>query len=228
MKIWADKRYYERIAQKENFGHPGFLKAVDLCLDAKKILDVGCGDGSKLKKLGNKNTKRFGCDVSSLAKKYGFDIFDGINLPYKNESFDRVVSFFVLEHTQNPKELIVDMVRVLETNGLLILLAPNFGAPNRCSPNFEGSRFKKLFINPAWHKVNPKVDSMKEFEPDLDTTMEPYLGTVVEYLKSLGMDIIEKNSFWELERKDAKFIQKIFKYLFEDWGPHLFVVAKKK
>lgn len=227
MKIWSDKKYYEKIAAKETFDHPGFLRTIEYCQSAKRILDVGCGDGSKLKKLGNKKSKKFGCDVSPLSKGYGFNVFDGVNLPYKNGSFDRVVSFFVLEHTEKPKELLAKMVKVLKKGGLLILLAPNFGAPNRCSPNFEGSRIKKLFINPPWHKVTPKVDSMKDFEPDLDTTMEPYLGTVVEYLKSLEMKIVEKNSFWELERKNAKFIQRIFKYFFEDWGPHLFLVAQK-
>jgi len=228
MKIWTDKKYYQEIARKEKFDHPGFLRAVELCLDAERILDVGCGDGSKLKMLGNKKTKRVGCDVSPLAKDYGYDVFDGVHLTYKDENFDRVVSFFVLEHTEKPKELLKDMVRVLKANGLIILLAPNFGAPNRCSPNFEGSRIKKLFFNDEWHKVTPKSDSMDNFESDLDTTMEPYLGTIAKYLKYLKLDILEKSSYWEMERKNATLVQKIFKIFFEDCGPHLFIVAKKR
>lgn len=227
MKIWQDKKYYEKIAQSEDFSHPGFLLAQKYCQNAKKVLDVGCGDGSKLKKLGGKNTKRFGCEVSLLAKQWGFQIFDGTKLPYKNNSFDRVVNFFVLEHTEKPKELLAEMVRVLEPDGLLILLAPNFGAPNRASPNFVGSRIKKLFFNPQWHKVKPKTDSMKDFESDFDTTVEPYLGSIIKYLQSLHTKIIEKNSFWEMENQNAKIIQKVFRYFFPDWGPHLFVVARK-
>ncbi len=227
MKIWQDEAYYKRISTLEKFDHPGFIRAQKLCQDTKMILDVGCGDGSKLKKLGNKTTKRFGCDISPLAKKYGYDVFDGARLPYEAESFDRVTSFFVLEHTDKPKELLVEMARVLKKDGLLILLAPNFGAPNRASPNFNGSRLKKLFLNSQWHKVTPKVDSMKDFDSDLDTTMEPYLKTIVEYLQSLDMLIVEKNSFREMEKSNAKFIQKVFRYFFKDWGPHLFIVAQK-
>lgn len=227
MKIWSDKRYYQEIARKETFDHPGFLRAIELCRNAKKILDVGCGDGSKLKKLGGEKTKRFGCDVSPLAKAYGYDVFDGVSLPYDDASFDKVVSFFVLEHTTKPKELLKDMVRVLENDGLLILLAPNFGAPNRASPNFVGSRIAKLFFNPKWHRVFPKQLSMKDFASDLDTTMEPYLATIVNYLQKLGLQIVEKNSYWEMELASAKPIQKIFRYLFTNWGPHLFIVAKK-
>jgi len=227
MKIWSDKRYYREIARKETFDHPGFLRAVELCRDAKKILDVGCGDGSKLKKLGNKNTKQFGCDVSPLTKTFGYDVIYGERLPYENDSFDKVVSFFVLEHTNNPLILLDEMARVLDKDGLLILLAPNFGAPNRASPNFVGSRLLKLFFNPIWHKVVPNNLSMDKFESDLDTTLEPFLADVVNYLKSIGLQIIEKNSFWEMEMKNARPIQKIFRYLFSDWGPHLFIVAKK-
>ena len=227
MKIWEDKRYYDRIERLDDLSHPGFLLAQEYCQEAKKILDVGCGNGSKLKKLGNSKTKRFGCEVSSLAKQWGFQVFNGIKLPYKDCSFDRVVSFFVLEHTDKPKELLVDMVRVLETGGLLILLAPNFGAPNRASPNFEGSRIMKLIFNPEWHNVKPKIDSMEDFESDLDTTFESYLGTIAGYLPKLGMKIIEKNSFWEMERSDAKIIQKLFRHFFADWGPHLFLVVQK-
>lgn len=227
MKIWEDEAYYKRIGRLEKFDHPGFIRAQELCKDSETILDVGCGDGSKLKKLGGKDAKRFGCDVSPVAKKFGFDVFNGVNLPYKNGTFDRVTSFFVLEHTDEPKKLLVEMIRVLKINGLLILLAPNFGAPNRASPNFEGSRAKKLFLNPHWHKVTPRIDSMKNFESDLDTTMEPYLGDIVKYLQSKKMEILEKNSFWEMEKSNAKLIQNFFKYLFKDWGPHLFVVARK-
>lgn len=226
MKIWSDKRYYEKIAASEKFDHPGFLRAKDYCLNAGKILDVGCGDGNKLKQLGNKKTKRFGCEVSTLAEKFGFDRFDGVNLPYKDESFDRVVSFFVLEHTNEPKKLLAEMARVLVPGGFLIILAPNYGAPNRASPNFAGSRMKKLLFRESWHKVNPQTDRMENFQSDYDTTIEPYLGDVVGFLKTKGLKIVETDSFWEMELPGARPWQRLFR-VFKYWGPHLFVVAKK-
>lgn len=234
MKIWADKKYYQEITRKEKFDHPGFITAQMYCQEAKKILDVGCGDGSKLQRLGGKTTKRFGCDVSPLAKDFGFTVFDGVHLPYQNESFDRVVSFFVLEHTQRPQELLTEMVRVLTKKGLLILLTPNFGAPNRVSPNYVGSRIQKLLFNPSWHKVQAKHVSMRNFESDLDTTMEPYLESLIKYLQNLHLKIIKTDSYWEMELPDTNVIQKIFRYLghlgiypFIYWGPHLFLVGEK-
>ena len=226
MRIWSDKRYYEKIARSEKFDHPGFLKAVEYCKNARAILDIGCGDGSKLTKLGSKPTKRFGCEVSDLAGKFGFDKFDGVNLPYQDNSFDRVVSFFVLEHTEKPKELLGEMIRVLQPGGLLIILAPNYGAPNRASPNFYGSRIRKLLFNPKWNAVRPKTDSMKTFESDADTTLEPYLEDVIRFLQEKKLKIVEANSFWEMELPGAKPWQKLLR-IFKYWGPHLFVVAQK-
>lgn len=226
-KLWNDEKYYKKIAQSEDFSHPGFLRAQEYCQNAKKILDVGCGDGSKLKKLGNLKTKRFGCDVGSFSQKLGFKRFNGIKLPFESNYFDRVVSFFVLEHTQEPQKLLIEMVRVLEPGSLLILLCPNFGAPNRASPNFKGPRWKKLFFNPHWNKVIPKTDSMKNFQSDFDTLIEPYLVDVANLLKQNGLKIIETNSYWEMELKNAKIWQKLFRYFFKNWGPHLFIVVQK-
>lgn len=226
MKIWSDKRYYERIAASEKFDHPGFLATQRYCQNAKSILDVGCGDGSKLARLGNKKTKRTGCEVSNLVARFGFDKFDGTHLSYKDNSFDRVVSFFVLEHTIKPKELLMEMIRVLKCDGLLIILAPNYGAPNRASPNFCGSRLKKLFFRQRWHRVTPRSDSLDDFKSDEDTMMEPYLGDVISFLLCKKLKIIEENSFWEMELPGAKPWQRLFR-IFKYWGPHLFIVAQK-
>lgn len=252
MNIWNHREYYEKIAATENFSHPGFKLAQRYCQTAKNILDVGCGDGSKLARLGNQRTKRIGCDISKEAVILGkqefpgikFDQFDDETLPYKTESFDRVTSFFVLEHTDNPDNLITEMIHVLALGGYLILLAPNFGAPNRASPNFKGNRLVKMIggvlddFLPArglgWNHVTPKITTIEEFESDLDTTVEPYLGSLWRFLQIKELKIVETKSFWEMERPGAKALQRGLRFLgereiypFRYWGPHLFVVAEK-
>lgn len=250
--IWSSDKYYEKIAEIDDFSHPGFASAKEICANSKSILDVGCGDGSKLAVLGNANTKRVGCELGEAGIRLGRQKFpdikfihiDGNKLPFDDQAFESVCSFFVLEHTQKPDELICEMIRVLKVGGALVLLAPNFGTPNRCSPNFIGSRLKKLFtgfVNDFstenslnWLHVNPKISNIDEFAPDLDTTIEPYLGSLVKFLKYNKMEIKEWSSYWNMEMSNASLGQKIFKlfsvfgiYPFTMWGPHLFVVAKK-
>lgn len=252
--LWEKAEYYEGICEKETFSHPGFLLAKEYCEGVKKLLDIGCGDGSKLAPLGGRETKRFGCEVSKKAVELGqkkhpgtvFSHFGGKILPYPDQSFDRVVSFFVLEHTDYPDQLIKEAVRVTKTKGLLIFLAPNFGAPNRASPNFRGSRVGKLvggftkdFIGNknvlGWKKVEPRITSLSEFQIDLDTTVEPYLLGLKRFLESLGTQTVMVKSFWEMELPGARGQQRIFRFLgelgvfpFNYWGPHLFLVGKRQ
>lgn len=250
--LWEKKSYYKKIEKSETFSHPGFQLSQLICENAKKILDIGCGDGSKLSQLGGESTKRYGIEISSTAiqigrgkyQKINFKLFDGKVLPFPDNSFDKVTSFFVLEHTYSPQALVREAIRVLEPKGQLIFLAPNFGAPNRCSPNFAGNRMTKLLIGfwhdfwprPGlnWHKVLPKDTKMNRFTPDLDTTVEPYLGSLVKYLQEQLLQVSSISSFWDMELTHTKSSQKLIRFLgeakifpFTLWGPHLFIVARK-
>jgi hypothetical protein len=69
---------------------------------------------------------------------------------------------------------------------------------------------------------------------DWDTTVEPYLGSLIQYLKSLGLKIIKAASSWEEEESGANLMQKLFRffgeknvYPFKYWGPHLVMLAEK-
>lgn len=249
--IWTEK-YYQRIEKVDDLSHPGFKKVIELSKNCSSVLDVGCGDGSKLAKLGNRQAKRVGCEVSPdavrLAKgkfpKNNFQLYDGTKLPIPDNTFDLTCSFFVMEHTQQPQKIVDEMLRVTRTGGITAWLAPNFGAPNRSSPNFTGSRLTKLlrgfkadFVTNHsldWRQVEPKIQTLDRFESDLDTTIEPYLGSLIKHVQTAA-DILFADSFWSMELENPSFLQKIFGvlasfnvYPFTFWGPHLFLVVRKK
>src|SRR3989344_1386460 len=66
----------------------------------KKILDIGCGMGRHLKYLKEKGFDVYGCDISAEALKASSKIInksklkkaDMSKLPYKNNSFDSIIS----------------------------------------------------------------------------------------------------------------------------------------
>jgi SAM-dependent methyltransferase len=92
------------------------------------ILDAGCGDGIIFK---NEDIKPIQLDISATrlkrAKKYNDLLIcgDAYSLPFKDGAFDLVLVVAVLEHTAEPRRILVEAHRVLKLNGFLIVLIPN-------------------------------------------------------------------------------------------------------
>lgn len=90
-----------------------------------KLLDVGCGS-KPYRELFDVESYR-GLDIdSSIVRARGIadDVYDGNNFPYLDESFDVVLCNQVLEHVFNPNEFLLEINRVLNKNGKLILTVP--------------------------------------------------------------------------------------------------------
>ncbi len=140
--------------KKFNYENTNYLKKLDALPDTfyskyvhfleryskkrkSKILDVGCGTGSVLSKLGKMGFLDLsGVDVSKTfitrAKASGIRksyVYDGLNLPFKDNYFDVIGSFNVLEHTQEPEEFLEKQILKLKRNGYLIVACPNFYTP---------------------------------------------------------------------------------------------------
>jgi ubiquinone/menaquinone biosynthesis C-methylase UbiE len=257
--LWESDVYYKKAGESSSvYEYPGMKVLKTYSSRSKNILDLGCGDGTRLHYISKNENHCAGVDISkyaiSIAKKRypecDFKVANLEKLPFNDNSFDFVYSAFVLEHLQNPEKIIDEAIRVLNVHGILLLMAPNFGAPNRISPPAKYSRMKKLFfglikdfVRPflidkslIWRKVKPKkLKNNLDYEIDCDTTIEPYLGDLIEFLKYRKFKIITKSSLWSQEIKIGSFVSKVIKslanidlYPFINWGPHLLIVARKK
>jgi SAM-dependent methyltransferase len=98
-----------------------------------RLLDVGCGVGCLLYEANKRNINVFGLDVSyeALAKARKMmpsmraSVADGERLPFKDDSFDSVVSLGSIEHFLHPERGIEEIGRVSKINGKIVLLLPN-------------------------------------------------------------------------------------------------------
>lgn len=250
--VWSKNEYYD-IAKKgsEDLNHPAMIELKNISKNARKLLDMGCGEGTRLANIADKHTTIFGIDISSTAikkakkkyPKFNFVVGDLEKLPFPDNEFDLVYSAFVFEHLDNPKKVIKEGVRVLKPGGSFLIAAPNYGAPNRASPPFKGNRILKLFEGfvkdfipvkgLGWHKVKPIAD-INTYGADWDTTIEPYMGSLIKYLKSRNLRIIHATAGWGMERAGASSMQKIIRglgetgiYPFKYWGPHFVLVTQK-
>lgn len=248
-----DNKYYEIAKEGSvNKTHPSYYLILKYGAIAKKILDFGCGEGTRLNQIPNRKALKVGVDQSDIAIKIAKKQYPSIkfvrtgeNLPFSDNSFDFVYSAFVLEHTTDPEKFINEAVRVLAPGRKLLFVAPNFGAPNRTSPNGNYSRIAKLIkgffrdcamlFNSHIEKLDwDKVEPQKTYEHiDADTTVEPYLLSLQKYLEYHGVKKVKMTSLWDQEEK-IKPSQIIFRILaklnippFIYWGPHILFVGEK-
>ncbi|OGC99181.1 hypothetical protein A2701_02125 [Candidatus Amesbacteria bacterium RIFCSPHIGHO2_01_FULL_47_34] len=242
-----------RRAGKSIGTHPGLKYLADRVRESKKVLDVGCGEGSRLTTLLLPRQSGWGVDINpkaiDLAKKqyprHRFVISRGEDLPFPKNYFDLAYTAFTLEHTVYPEKVIAEMLRVCRPGGEIIILCPNYGAPNRRSPVSDETPAKKILkgiiddfsraFKPSekldWHHVRPRQSYNRI---DDDTTVEPYVFSLLIYLKQQGLQITNISSLWQLEAKPENLRKKLFLFLgrsnifpFEFWGPQVFVSALK-
>jgi len=107
----------------------------------EKILEVGCGRGFYLKTLIDvlSDLDITGIDLNkkylSVAKKFidnkkvKLINADATNLPFKNETFDRIIATEILEHIPDDQKAISEMFRVLKPGGIAMITVPNKNYP---------------------------------------------------------------------------------------------------
>jgi ubiquinone/menaquinone biosynthesis C-methylase UbiE len=110
----------------------------DQDLRGKEVLDIGCGFGwFEVNVKGGNIKKIVGTEMSEgdleTARRYvknekvSFTVGNALNLPFKDESFDTVVSWEVLEHVPVGTEnrMFREARRVLRKNGVFYLSTPH-------------------------------------------------------------------------------------------------------
>ena len=100
-----------------------------------RVLDLGCGRGGVLEQLGEAVSRPFGVDPDfrSLAEHRlpGLPraVATAEAVPFAPESFDLVLSSWVLEHLPDPARTFREVSRVLRPGGLFVFLAPGAHSP---------------------------------------------------------------------------------------------------
>lgn len=126
-----------------------------------RCLDVGCGCGYGTGYLAKNNADSIiGVDISAdaikFAKKYHksenleFFAMDALNLKFKNNSFDAIICFEMIEHIPEKDQyrLLEESIRVLKDNGTLYISCPNAPIHKGSYPfhykEFTMAEFKQL------------------------------------------------------------------------------------
>lgn len=110
--------------------------------DAKRVLDIGCGDGFLMHCLARRGAAVWGVEPESVAvllarnqHKKSSPLYSiapeviqgtGLHLPFQERSFDYGVMTEVLEHVEKPELLIAELKRVMLPGGQVVISTPNW------------------------------------------------------------------------------------------------------
>jgi 2-polyprenyl-6-hydroxyphenyl methylase / 3-demethylubiquinone-9 3-methyltransferase len=157
-----------------------------------KVLDVGCGGGLLTNRLAEKGFDVAGIDLSEssleaakkydVSKKVNYVLASAYQLPFPDHEFDVVCAMDILEHVEEPQQLIMEASRVLKKGGffffhtfnrnilsyLLVIKGVDWFIPN--AP--KNMHVYDLFIKPDELKqlcinANLPIITMLGFEPNL-------------------------------------------------------------
>jgi SAM-dependent methyltransferase len=106
-----------------------------------RILDLGCGN--------NKDKGSIGADISRDSKA---DVVCDLNrypLPFKNDSFDQVVSKQVFEHLQDVDKLMCEIHRIVRDRARIRVYVPHFS----CFYSYADPSHKRTFSVFAFDKI---------------------------------------------------------------------------
>ena len=145
--------------------------------DKKKLelLDVGCGNGTMTRNISVKFKKTPGIDLSkegiNQAKKYNSEILNFMNMDMENliikeNKFDFITSFEVIEHQYLPDLFLKNISKLLKNDGYFLVSTPFHGYIKNLLIvllNKHDSHY-----NPLWRHGHIKFFSMKTFKKTLD------------------------------------------------------------
>ena len=103
------------------------------------MLDVGCGVGL-MSWFFSRKCKVYGIDVSydsvkfaSRNKRTQFVTGDALALPFKDNSFDYIITSEVMEHVEDGSSFVRELKRVTKPSGIIILSTPSLDGLLRVS-----------------------------------------------------------------------------------------------
>lgn len=146
--IWADKKFVNYLDEEKTdlkskninkiwneFNSYGRNFLVDSLINAKQsdiLLDIGCGEGDRIKKFDQK-CKVIGIDISfKMCKKAKENVINGDiivanleTLPFKDNSLHKISAIYSIIYSFSKQNVFYEISRVLKNRGELILYEPN-------------------------------------------------------------------------------------------------------
>ncbi len=125
---YDERAYYSIIPMQRYWQRRRHHITVSWARGAGRILDAGCGSSLIIQSLNNAVGMDFNFAKLRFLRRCGIPLARGSSfaLPFKDASFDCVISSQVIEHIPYDEVLFSEMRRILRPGGMLILGTPDY------------------------------------------------------------------------------------------------------
>ncbi len=151
------------------------------------VLDIGCGTGrfaiALAKKCRNVTGVDFSSEMLAIAKEKSKNIKNikylkldaSQKLPFKNNSFDKILCTLVVVHIKNLQKFLAEMHRVLKKGGILVyddfIADVKKGFRAKLKTNVLQEMNKQGLKIYSWHGINEHVSMMHRAGFDIEKTV---------------------------------------------------------
>jgi len=124
-----------------------------------EVLDAGCGNGNYVIDEYRKRIKKaVGIDVSKQSVKKNICLDEILignleKMPFKNNSFDAVLSLWVIEHLKNPAKVFSEVFRVLKPGGAFLFVTPYKYSYILIGKSLFGWALNKIFLKKVYGRT---------------------------------------------------------------------------
>ena len=187
-----------------------------------QILENGCGVGMYVEHLspfgGTVIGLEYDFERTAEARKNSPHIINGTgeSLPFPSGAFDLILSHEVIEHVQDDRAAICEMIRTLKPGGRVVIFCPNRGYPFETHGIYWRGKYyfgNKLFVNylplSLRDKLAPhvRVYSKKDLEKLFDGLPVKYIERTIIFGAYDNL-IAKFGSFGKVLRTILQFLEK--------------------
>lgn len=125
---YDERAFYSIIPLQRHWQRRRHRIATFWARNAGRTLDVGCGSSLIIQSLNNAIGLDYNLGKVRFLRRYAIPVLraSAFALPFKDESFDCLISSEVIEHVPYDYALFTEMRRVLRTGGTLIIGTPDY------------------------------------------------------------------------------------------------------
>jgi 2-polyprenyl-3-methyl-5-hydroxy-6-metoxy-1,4-benzoquinol methylase len=179
----------QNLINESNFDDERRFEFLKLLLPNRSVLDFGCGMGSFLSKAKMLASKAHGVEpekrLAEHFKRMDLTVYDDISkVPSKNK-YDIVTLFHVLEHFADPRATLIELSKLLEEKGQIIIEVPN-----------SDDALLTLYQNEAFSYFTYWSCHLFLFNTRTLKTLADQAGLNVNYIKQVQRYTLANHMFW--------------------------------